>query len=369
MALGNFVGGDGTEQNPYLIVTTEDLNNVRNNLTAFYKLTKSLDLNSILWEPIVDFKGGFDGTDKIISNLKIQSLDNRQYVGFFANCEDASLKNIHIEKANIIGNANTGGIFAGNLYNSNVQNCSVNGSIELSGFCNAGGFAGVIEGEGSVSKCAAKNVNVSARIASGFAFVLAVPTVNCYATGTISGLDNTSFGGSSISDFCSYTGAAIENCYAATKQIIYNENSQCYPFSQDYEYANLISCYVDNESFGVPEWMAGYNYSNGNNVTGTDGNVYKCINYQSDLDYTVGQPPFPMNYAAQPVNGVNWRNYWVAANIQEARTTTQMKTKLNYLGWDFENVWLFKEGEYPTFSNRSTGQLQAMPLTSITVVN
>ena len=62
---------DGTADNPFIIKTPADLNNVRNNLFAHYKLGNDIDLNiapyntGMGWEPIAAspsaFFGSFDG--------------------------------------------------------------------------------------------------------------------------------------------------------------------------------------------------------------------------------------------------------------------------------------------------------------------
>lgn len=58
MANGNFAGGDGTPENPYLIEDAFDLDAVRNNLRAHYQLINDIDLNISPfnegegWEPI-----------------------------------------------------------------------------------------------------------------------------------------------------------------------------------------------------------------------------------------------------------------------------------------------------------------------------
>lgn len=57
-----FAGGDGTEDNPYLISTMEHLDNVRKYPSANFKLLKDISIISISnWEPINLYSGNFDG--------------------------------------------------------------------------------------------------------------------------------------------------------------------------------------------------------------------------------------------------------------------------------------------------------------------
>ena len=87
-----FCGGSGTVAEPYLICTAEQLDNIREDLTAHYKLDNDVDLEAYLadggagyndgkgWEPIgayidrddpsnAPFTGSLDGNDKTITNL------------------------------------------------------------------------------------------------------------------------------------------------------------------------------------------------------------------------------------------------------------------------------------------------------------
>lgn len=68
--------GDGTESDPYVIMTPTQLDEVRNDLHAYYVLGADIDLSGYAsWDPIGAFKepftGTFDGDGHTISNLKV----------------------------------------------------------------------------------------------------------------------------------------------------------------------------------------------------------------------------------------------------------------------------------------------------------
>ena len=78
--------GNGTKESPYLVETPEQLDGMRNNLSAHYKLANTVDMSSFssAFQPIgtmaKPFTGSFtcelnsDGTPKyIIKNLKIDN--------------------------------------------------------------------------------------------------------------------------------------------------------------------------------------------------------------------------------------------------------------------------------------------------------
>ena len=91
MNLNAFSGsGNGDEDSPYLITSATELNEIRNNLEAHYKLMNNIDLtdwiteNSSIegWEPINEFKGVLDGNGFVISGLWIERPETEK-IGFF----------------------------------------------------------------------------------------------------------------------------------------------------------------------------------------------------------------------------------------------------------------------------------------------
>jgi uncharacterized repeat protein (TIGR02543 family) len=132
--------GQGTEDNPYLIFNESDLNQMRYDLEAFYKLQDDITLTNE-WVPIgteeMPFKGGLDGDGHSINNLTINS-DNNTPVGFFGyvyvrftysyddqnhaqktSVEKTYFKNIRFVNANV-SNYGDAGVLAGVIeYNVN----------------------------------------------------------------------------------------------------------------------------------------------------------------------------------------------------------------------------------------------------------
>jgi len=81
--------GDGTEENPYLIYTKDDLNQIRFNPEAYYLLKNDITLTEN-WNPIGTignpFRGGFDGGNHKINGLTIDQ-SSEEAVGFFGYVE------------------------------------------------------------------------------------------------------------------------------------------------------------------------------------------------------------------------------------------------------------------------------------------
>ncbi|MBO7165528.1 MAG: hypothetical protein J6V60_05535 [Muribaculaceae bacterium] len=157
-------GGDGTEQNPYLISSAGDLEQVANDPMAYYALANDIDMTDLAgsWNVIPTFGGHLDGRNFAIKNMYINT--NSDYCGLFGMLDaESSVKNIvfidpviemhpsnyytgvlagmsmkstvdniHIFNAKIIGgnNGNTiGGVIGEANYYTTITSCSVNDII------------------------------------------------------------------------------------------------------------------------------------------------------------------------------------------------------------------------------------------------
>lgn len=114
-----FLGGDGTEENPYLISNKTHLNNVRNYLDAHFKMVADIEFTEADfaengafyndgqgWEPIgrnsyYPFTGVFDGDEHTVTGLYYRRTDSgTEYVGLFG-CNGGLIKNLGMTDSNI----------------------------------------------------------------------------------------------------------------------------------------------------------------------------------------------------------------------------------------------------------------------------
>ena len=227
MANGLFGGGDGTELSPFLVEDAQDLNAVRNNLTANYRQVVDIDLNEYEnWVPIGFhrwgnptwlFQGVFDGDNFRIRNLKSnqsihhpfldQELIDRDSIGtaLFGGVGNCILKNIILQNVLLKGTSNISGLvgkidvqsIAGNV---TITNCHVTGTIE---------------GERSVAGLIG-NVNLWEEEAS------IVSIKKCSFEGNIKGINNGIGGliGRGGSVRLSDSSLSIEECYVKNTTII-----------------------------------------------------------------------------------------------------------------------------------------------------
>ena len=213
----SFGGGTGTQKDPWLIASQEDLIALAEFLNSgnaeqfdaeaagignchgyYFKQTADIDLTGVTWEPIgysgsYYFAGNYDGGGHSITNAvstgKVDP-DGFATAGIFGWVAFGSVENLHVKNANFVATGQNnysyvGGI-AGVCYGSSIKNCSVvNSSLESKRNNNnncAGSIVGYSTG-GTFEKCAAENNQVKT-MAYGGGFVGEVDDDPSYGAGT-----------------------------------------------------------------------------------------------------------------------------------------------------------------------------------------
>lgn len=147
---------DGTPEKPFLISNAEEFLNIKNNLTASYRLTENIDFSDTAYQVIGDinsgsFQGTLDGNGHTVKNVTINSSGNK-YVGLFG-CLEGSVTNLNIENISICDTATRyiGGIAgyvsdSGSITYCNALSGSIRGEYSVIDL-NLGGIAGYSVGE------------------------------------------------------------------------------------------------------------------------------------------------------------------------------------------------------------------------------
>ena len=174
LSLQDFVGGDGTEENPYLIASTRQLENMmklykdaadpsdKTSFKYWFRLLENVDAATIAWTPL-NVTGSFwkaidfDGCDHTISGLKVTGT-----YASFAGVLYGSVRNVVFDGAEVSGTTKKGVVAAflgttglpGSCENVIVRNSSVTGSNY------SGGFAGHTRTTGSLVSCRVENTTV-----------------------------------------------------------------------------------------------------------------------------------------------------------------------------------------------------------------
>ena len=378
----SFDGGDGTPESPYIISSAEQLDAVRNNLSASYKLANDIDLTDYInqkydskgWQPIgkdgdsESFSGNFDGGGYKISGLRINRPEEN-FVGFFGKSGNGStikyLK-VVLSSEGITGCDSVGGLVGCSF--STIEGCSVEGGpltgMRLIGklvgenqktvtLCystgqlvtsnstdttngdevnGAGGLIGRVgrknEGDKKLvvncfSMCDVKSENsVCAGGLVGWCGINS-EIYNCYSTGNITSTwaVEGEKQGHWMGGFIGAPcgNALVHDCYATGS--LYGTAPDSGGFvGYTYPYSQTNNCYACGEEVIYSEAFGGYIRAN--------TRLNDCY-YDTDK----GIKKQRNGGKERPVFG---------------KTTEEMKKKETYEGWDFESTWDVKEGEgYP----------------------
>jgi len=253
-----FSGGDGSENDPYIISTAQQLAQLATYINAgtvpyanngmHYKLANDINLSTYGdnfdqgqgWTPIGNsnkpFKGIFDGNNKVVSNLYIKRVDIVGLFGqiaFFSVVKNLSVKNVNITAGT--GNRNVvwvggggqnvivGGVVGNSESSSTVSNCYTTGTItcSISGSLWVGGVVGLNSDNSTVTNChSTATVSSTATVWSVAGGVVGKnfgKVTNSYSTGSVSvstsGRNVISYAGGVVGENKNNT-SSVANCYS-----------------------------------------------------------------------------------------------------------------------------------------------------------
>lgn len=352
--------GSGTVGDPYIIQNVIDLQNMNNDLDAYYELGNDIDASATsgwnggsgFWPIGVGspFLGHFDGKGYTIDSLFVNWGGN-DFIGLFGSIDDdVVIRNLSLTNISITGHDYVGGILGVDISDSfTLENCSVSGVVN--GESNVGGVLGWSTGNDTAIR------NVSCVVA---------------VTSTDTPAANNSCGG--FIGHCDIGGDGIKWC-SATGNVI----------SSGINVGGFVGQWVDGdiiESFATGNVQAG-NYSGNSFAGGFSGyaggdglNCYAKGAVTGTGDYVggfAGESPSTMDkcYSTGYVTGVGTNvggligglggtctnSYWDTETSGQSssaggtgKTTAQMKTQSTFTNWNFTTVWNLNiecNGGYP----------------------
>ncbi len=236
--------GEGTEERPYLVTSARQLDSIRENLNACYRLENDIDLTEYLspggegfakwgdkgWQPIRGVEGtsyelGFDGAGHVISGLYINRPDEDN-VGLFGGNASAVGRitadilhlGVLLSDKGITGGRYVGGIIGSLPLESEIRGCGVSGG-SVKGNESVGGIAG---SKGITALCI--NCNAKTDVSCGGGYVGGIfgrgggYVVSCAAEGSVFGVKNVGgvvgelYGQAGV-NYCSFSGSVtgVEN--------------------------------------------------------------------------------------------------------------------------------------------------------------
>ncbi|MBQ8731339.1 MAG: bacterial Ig-like domain-containing protein [Oscillospiraceae bacterium] len=291
-----FAGGSGTAVDPYLIETKEQLNNVRNNLGAHYKLVADIFFekedfandgnfynNGHGFVPIGDssdnaFTGTFDGNGFIIYNIYISNIDT-DCAGLFGR-SDGTIKNL--------------GMVYSDIRETHSSTCYAGGIVA----CNHGAITNCYNTGKVMAYCS--NGYLAISYVGGIAGINYGAIENCYNTGDIRADAGSYYRATvEVGGICGYNVLDVANCY----------NTGYVTGAAAIHPADHISS-ADTRKTTYAGGICGYN----------SRRLVNCY-YLNNIQTGVG------------------------SDTDNTTKCTEEKLKLQstFLGFDFENVWEFDE--------------------------
>ena len=231
LTVQDFVSGNGTAENPYVIANARQLNNMHNsgvlvaNQTKYFRLMGDIDASTITnWVPLNTASGfklamDFDGEGYTIANLSSSGANYASFAGVLnGHIHDVTFDNAsitHSSKIGVVGGfIGTSGV-VGNCTDVHVINSTVTGT----GTTWAGGFAGEINTTGTLLRCSVENTTVTAKSHVGeFAGMVRVQVStikDCYTRNFTLAHNTTPSATTGLGGFvgCTTINPTFDNCY------------------------------------------------------------------------------------------------------------------------------------------------------------
>ena len=324
-----FSGGTGEPNNPYLISTVSDLNNIGHNprlMTAHLKLIHDIDLSGVDFYVISNryypFRGVFNGNDHIISNFSYTSQETTG-VGFFRYMDGGRIENltlidpnVHVDKGDFHG-ALVGYLEAGIITRCHGESGNVTGRDGIGGLVGKNGSDGVI--------------------------------INCSSTGVVAGRDD-------IGGLSGQNGGIIATSYSYAdvqgRNAVGGLVGRCSP-------GDIDNCYAQGNVIGA-WYVGGLVGSNGSRLGRDVGDIRSCYSTTTILGSAQNGGLLGIDWGGE-VSLCFWdveTSGLTTSYGGMGKTTAEMQTAVTFLqaGWDFvdetvngaEDIWWILEGQgYP----------------------
>lgn len=384
-----YSGGSGTESEPWLISSVEDLQTLANTINDgnaaefdadctdtgdgipgnyhgyYFKQTTDLDLSRIEnWDPIgysggCYFAGHYDGDGHTISNATSTGKNDAggfATAGIFGWVAFGSVKNLTVKNADFFAEGNKKMSYAGGVlavaYSCTVENCSVyNSEIESQRNPNnsnyAGGITGIALGS-SFEKCASiENTIRHGSFGGGFIGSLDDKDsnfTNCYvANCTVTGCSdagyNTTLSGGFLSASMGPCDAILNNCFVYDCVAQPDETSKA---------SDSFGVFAANTQYGKVVATSCFYYVNANDATvNADNAVSKTVDEFANGNvagllgdaFTQGKDGYPI--IRVPVTGVTLDKETMSLTAGSTGTLTATITPENAtnknLTWTSDN--------------------------------
>ncbi len=161
LLLGEQMNGSGTELDPYQITSVEQLQDIRNDLDAHYKLMNNIDATATTdwnanegFEPLGSnygtFNGSLNGSGYSINGLTIKRFNRDEPTGLFGITSHAEIDSLYLTNISIQCK-NSAGAIVGMTYKTKISNSGTSGTVN--GMNRVGGLVGTCQQSSKIINC------------------------------------------------------------------------------------------------------------------------------------------------------------------------------------------------------------------------
>ena len=385
------IEGLGTEENPFILKTYEDLRNIADvSLSSVYRIVNDIDASASTtdnngsgfepvgnYNPSTPFTGKLHGGGHIISNLTINRsgfnfIGIFSYLGAGSLVDSLGLTNVYVRGKGYVG------AFVG-INDGTLINCYSIGSV-IGSSDYIGGLVGDNYTYGNVTSCYSEcsvtgNSSVGGLVGyNGKTITKSQASGNVAGYKNVGGLTGVNHYGSTVS-YSSATGIVTGKSGAENIGGLVGNNesatiSYCYATGN----VNNPGSIIDNDGFGFSVGgLAGYNggnisncYAIGSVNTGDcyyvggligenkDGSVNYCY-FAGGINKSNSSGGGIFGVSWTPVNPTSFFNTAVIGETSSeigasGKITSEMVLQSTFSGWNFNTIWTIDEGKsYPYF--------------------
>lgn len=261
LPLERFAGGEGTVENPYLIATAGDLQQLRQYPAAHYRLTADINARGVEFSPVdAAFSGSIDGAGYTVSNLTVNSA-NSVCALFEQLMPGAKVSNLTFRNVTMQADDQTGtvALLAASAVGTTVENIHVYGlHAELPEGCeaNVGGLVGRMANKTAIVESSVVNALVVApnSLVGGIA-------AEAYTGSSVNGAAFVGYvhGNSEVGGIIGKTGSTditVRNCHVDADLIANNTVGGIVGYAKR---GSISNCHVQGSisAMAPPQW---YNY-------------------------------------------------------------------------------------------------------------
>ena len=367
--------GSGTEADPFMIYNCRELQALNNDLLAHYELANDIDCSdSVNWNngkgfyPIGDndpqfgsgyrneseFEGSFNGGNMVISNVYIDRPQGG-YIGLFGDSLGI-IENLEITNFDVTGQSQVGALLGASsgTVNNITSNSTVNGDGNTGGVIGySGGYSAAVSGVNAESSVYNQDDDVGGIVGymnRGF-------LINSKVTGDVytesrdaGGVVGSAYQGAELINLSSNVDVEAEASWAGG--ILGESTSDGALINNSYALGNVtsddraggaigeISESALNQVYAVGKvTLSGFTSVNEGGLSGTDPQnepVNQFISTYWDLNKTEQNMPYS---TSNPVP-----EFFVNTTTSEMQGCN---AESNLKGFDFENVWIAQQNDYP----------------------